>query len=216
MHVSADRLHNAIVSRLYRVAPPAARRWWDAYQNDLRIGRSPDREVLRASIFPAITKLIAFKRSPSVLWIGCARYTKDYYRVLESRGAQCWTMDIDPKVRRWGRHGRHLTGDLGSVTKLFPKRQFDIILCNGIFGFGIDSWEAQIKAVAAMAAITSSDGWMLLGWNTNKVPDPLETGTLTPWFEPADLPGFGTRMFVDGCTHVYDFLKRRGGDAGPL
>lgn len=206
----------AIVSRVYRVAPPPVRRWWDAYQNDLRISRSPDRAVLRTSIFPAVTDLIAGRDGAEVLWIGCARYTKDYYRVLESRGAQCWTMDIDPKVRCWGRHGRHLTGDLGSAAKLFGNRQFDVVYCNGIFGFGLDSREAQVEAVAAMAAVTSPDGWMLLGWNTNKVPDPMETGMLTPWFEPAELPGFGTRKFVVGCTHVYDFLKRRRDDARPL
>jgi hypothetical protein len=211
-----SRVKNAIISRAYRAAPQSARRWWDAYANDLRISRSPDREVLRASIFPKLTELIASEEAPRVLWVGCARFTKDYYSALESKGAQCWTMDVDPKVRRWGRRGRHLTGDLRSVAMLFPKQYFDVLFCNGVFGFGIDSIEAQISAIEAMATITRPGGWMLLGWNTNKVIDPLASGIVTPWFEPAELPGFGTRQFVDRCTHVYDFFQLRERYRNPL
>jgi hypothetical protein len=93
---------------------------------------------------------------------------------------------------------------------LYPTQHFDTIFCNGVFGFGIDTPEAQVSACAAMAQVMQPGRWMLLGWNTNKVVDPLVHGIVTPWFEPAELPGFGARRFIDGSTHAYDFLTRRG------
>ena len=132
---------------------------------------------------------------------------------LERKGAKCWTMDIDPTVRRWGRPGRHVTGDLRSVVTLFPKQYFDVVFCNGIFGFGIDTLEAQKSAVEASGGVIRPGGWMLLGLEYEQGRGPVgESGIVTPWFEPAELPGFGTRQFVGGCTHVYDFLKLAADD----
>jgi hypothetical protein len=210
----AIRLADAIKNRVYRYAPEFGRRWWDGYQNDMRISRSPDRHVLQKSIFPGIADVLASKQSATILWIGCARYTKHYYEALERRGAKCWTMDIDPDVYRWGRRGRHVTGDLCSVARLLPAQYFDVIFCNGIFGFGIDTLDAQSSAAAAMASVMKPDGWLVLGWNTGKVADPIAQGTVSPWFEPAVLADFGTRKFVGGCTHVFDLLRLRGDGFG--
>jgi SAM-dependent methyltransferase len=205
----ARRVRDAAYNRAYRYAPEFGRQWWDQYLANKRTSESPDRAILLEKIFPRIVDLLQTKAEPEILWVGCARCTKNYYRILEYRGARCWTIDLDPSVRRWGRRGRHTIGDLLELPAIYPCNHFDIVLCNGVFGFGINVTEAQRAASEAMARCIRPGGWMLLGWNTNKIKDPLATGIVTPWFEAAELPGFGQRLLVNGCSHVYDFLKRR-------
>ena len=195
--------------QFYKIAPVTVRRWWREYTSSVTISKSPDRDILRLLIFPNIIDLLSSKSHPKMLWIGCARYTRLYYSVLESRGGVCWTLDIDPHAKRWGRKGHHIVGDLRSLATLLPEQYFDAVLCNGVFGYGIDTREAQISACQAMAQAMLPGNWMILGWNTDKVADPLENGVVTPWFAPAKLPRLGARQFVKGCTHVYDFLKRQ-------
>jgi hypothetical protein len=59
-----------------------------------------------------------------------------------------------------------------------------------------------------MAKVMKSGGWLLVGWNTDRIEDPLAAGLAAPWFEHVSLPGFSARYVVDGCTHVYDTYRR--------
>jgi len=180
-----------------------------AWLRDLRTGRSPDRAVLANVIIPALAGAQALVNGSDALWIGCRRYTTRYYRLIERHGARCWTLDFDPDVQRFGRAGRHVVGDIRKLDSLFPDQRFESVFCNGVFGFGIDAMPDQIAACAAMAAVMKPGGWMLLGWNTDRIPDPLIGGVADRWFEPSSLPGVGRRKMVEGCTHVYDVFRRR-------
>lgn len=178
-------------------------------RRDRITGRSPDRAVLTEILFPALADAGAFARGAQVLWIGCRGYTAKYYRRIERDGAACWTIDLDPAVSRWGRKGRHIIGNMLDLGGLFPSVKFDAVLCNGVFGFGVNAIEDQIRACSAMASVTTERGWLLLGWNLGRIPDPVEGNIATRCFEPETLPGFGMRRPVAGCTHVYDVLRRR-------
>lgn len=191
-----------------KVVPKPLRQRIAEYFNSLRTARSPDRAILTEKIFPALSQTSALAPGAAVLWIGCRRYTMTYYALLECNGAQCWTLDIDPTVSRWGREGRHQVGDILDLAKLFSDMRFEAILCNGVFGFGIDTVVQQRRASEAMAGVLKPGGWLLLGWNTDRLLDPLQTGVMMPWFEPAHLPGFGEHHPVAGCTHVYDLFRR--------
>jgi SAM-dependent methyltransferase len=201
-------VRDAVIYRVYHYAPQPARLWWEECLEAKRISQSPDRSILLQEIFPRIVDLLRDKKDPAILWIGCARCTKDYYRILESKGARCWTIDIDPRAWRWGRQGRHAVGDLRDLSAIYPEQRFDMILCNGVFGWGIDTKEAQLAATEAMAENTRPGGWIMLGWNTNKTEDPVADGIVTRGYRPTELPGFGQRFAVSGSTHVYDFLRR--------
>lgn len=209
------RVRDTVVSRAHRHAPAAVRRWWEDCAVAARVSRSPDRAVLQDVIFPRVRALLAADGEADILWIGCARFTRTYYRVLEGAGARCWTLDIDPAVARWGRRGRHVIGDVAMLARLFPGWRFHAIFCNGVFGYGIDTVAAQGAAIEAMARATVPGGWLLLGWNTHKVADPRESGILTSWYESAELADFGARQVVPGCTHVYDVLRLRNGETAP-
>jgi hypothetical protein len=181
---------------------------------DFLTSRSPDRALLIKTIIPALVQSHTLSCGADALWIGCRRYTRKYYRLIEARGARCWTLDIDPSVRRWGRSGRHVVGDMLELDDLFPARHFDVVLCNGVFGWGVDTPAEQTKAFTALASIMKLGGRLLLGWNTDRISDPLEASTAS-FFEPSFLPGLGTRTMVKGCTHVYDVLRRRRTWNGP-
>jgi hypothetical protein len=210
-----DRLiEMPLVQQVKRAVPVAIRSRMHenmaARRQDAKIARSPDRAVLTERMFPALAAAEGFARGADVLWIGCRRYTQGYYQIIERQGARCWTLEIDPDARRWGRRGRHVVGNLLELDRLFPATRFGTILCNGVFGFGVNTRPDQRHAAAAMARMTRANGWLLLGWNTDRISDPVQEGVLSPFYESTSLSGIGSRQVVEGCTHVFDVLRRGG------
>ncbi|HAL06484.1 MAG TPA: methyltransferase [Brevundimonas sp.] len=163
----------------------------------------PDRQALAHTYLPALAA-----RGGRILWVGCRRYTSTDYPVLESGGAEVWTTDIDPRAARWGRSGRHQTGDICQADQIFDDLRFDTIVCNGVLGFGVDAPCDQERALTAMAAILKPGGLLLLGWNTDRIADPLDLPALDHFYEPASLGAMPSRVRFDAVTHVYDVLAR--------
>lgn len=187
-------------TRLFFGEAAAARRKTARAQRILGL---PDRKLLAEAYLPGFAA-----EGGAILWVGCRAYTADDYDVLESGGATVWTTDIDPDAARWGRASRHRTGDICEADALFPDIVFDAIVCNGVLGYGADSVEQQQKALAAMAAILRPGGRLLLGWNTDKIEDPVAAGFTGQWFEPTPFAGQGARVGFADVTHVYDSFVR--------
>lgn len=171
---------------------------------DSRIRDLPDRKLMAEVWIPAFAA-----EGGRILWVGCRKYTQADYPALEASGAQVWTTDIDPEAAPYGHGERHRTGDVCEIDRVFPDMIFDAILCNGVLGYGVDAVEQQGRALEAMAAILKPGGRLLLGWNTDKIEDPLAANILAPWFEPVEFAGQSSRVRFDSVTHVYDSLKRR-------
>lgn len=191
-------------TRLLTAAPGFLRRLLPYSRTFRRIVQSPDRQVLVEDILPAFAGAC-----PSMLWIGVRRYTVDYPGRLEARGGSVWTTDIDPVNALWGRSGQHVTGDMQQLDRDFSPAQFDAVLCNGVFGFGVDTPEGQAAGFSAMAAVLKPGGWLMLGWNTDRTADPLASSAFAGWFEAQAFQGLPARLPVPGTTHVYDFARRR-------
>jgi hypothetical protein len=171
---------------------------------DIRTSRSPDRRILRKTILPSFAVA-----GGDILWIGCKRYTKDYYQLLETAGGRCWTVDIDVTAACWGNGERHHIGDICRVEEWWRGASFDSVLCNGVLGFGVNTPEAQRLCLASMAKIMKPKGVLLVGWNTDRIEDPVAAGLLEPWFERTGLRGMEDRRVCAGTTHVYDVFHRR-------
>jgi len=187
--------------------PAKPRKWVSSWRSYRRTMRSPDRLVLVREYLPA------FASQPGpILWVGVRRYTRAYPALLERHGAICWTTDIDPRWVRWGRAGRHLTGDICRIDEAFDEATFQVILLNGVFGWGVDGPAAQARALEAMARVMTPGGWLLLGWNTHRMDDPLTGETLRRLFEPASLGALPAHQAIAGTTHVYDLLRLRRHD----
>jgi hypothetical protein len=167
-----------------------------------RTEASPDRLYLASILLPAFSKL-----GPRLLWVGVRRYTSGYYAALERDGAECWTLDVDPQAAGWGRRTRHVTGDL-LHDKIFPRgATFSAILCNGVFGYGINDEVQQEAAIQRLAALLEPGGWLLLGWNTHNCRDPIPLLGRAPLVHQR-LESLAPRTTIRGTTHVFDLLRR--------
>lgn len=169
-----------------------------------RIRSLPDRRMMADNYVPALAA-----DGGRILWVGCREYTLDDYAALEAHGGEVWTTDIDASAERWGREGRHRTGDVCEADRFFSDMTFDAIVCNGVLGYGVDSPEHQRKALKALAAILRPGGRLLLGWNTDKIDDPVAAGLTEAHFEPTPLGDQATRVRFDAVTHVYDSFVRK-------
>lgn len=169
-----------------------------------RILASPDRAILLERYLPAVAA-----EAGRILWIGCRPYTADYPAHLQSSGGEVWTTDIDPAAEQWGAPDRHRTGDIREADRIFPDQVFDAILCNGVLGFGVNTPADQARTLGALASLLQPRGLLLLGWNTDRIADPVAAGLTTPHYERASLGDEPSRLQVPGTTHVYDTFRRR-------
>lgn len=190
-------------SILKRVLPLPLRLWAREILNERRVRRSPARMLLVDQVLPAYAACAG-----RILWVGCRRYTRNYGSLLQRDGAECWTTDIEPAHAQWGQPGRHFTWDLTAIDTLLAPNSFDTVLCNGVFGFGIDTRAAQLAALRAMAAILKPGGRLLLGWNTDRVEDPLTLDFVSSAFVPDTSLALGPRHAVPAAGYVFDFLRR--------
>jgi len=197
-------VRSVFISSVKTVVPRPVRLWAKDILNARRVKRNPGRMVLVNEILPAYSAC-----GGRILWIGCRRYTKSYGAVLGQSGGECWTLDIEIGHAKWGEKGRHLTWDLITIDQLIAASFFDSVLCNGVFGFGVDTRPAQLAALRAMARILKPGGRLLLGWNTDRVEDPLNLDFVQSAFTGESLTAKGPRWTVPEAGYVYDFLRRK-------
>lgn len=203
MPISLARSVAAPIART--IVPRPLRLWVKDILNARRVRRNPGRIALVNEILPAYSKLAG-----RILWIGCRRYTKNYGALLSAHGGECWTTDIEPSHEKWGEPGRHFTCDLLKIDQLHPPESFDTLLCNGVFGFGVDTPEMQLTALQAMARVLKPGGRLLLGWNTDRLVDPTRMSFTKSAFAADDLIGHGSRYEIPEAGYVYAFLRRNG------
>jgi SAM-dependent methyltransferase len=127
-------------------------------------GRAPrrvseDRRVLEQQILPAYAREPGITR---VLFAGCASYTQHYEALFA--GHKYWS--IDPVAARQ-RHGarRHITDSLQHLAIHVPAGYFDLIVCNGVLGWGLNARKEADAAFAACHAALREGGHLLMGWN---------------------------------------------------
>lgn len=165
----------------------------------------PDRLLLEKAILPA---LAADPRLPRVLLAGCDRRSAGYHRIFP--GKACWTLDrLKARAVFGGR--RHIVGELRELGKRFSAGGLDLIVLNGLLGFGLDDPAEAEKAYAACWRALRRGGILVLGWN--RVPEfrklfPARRGTLGRFRRYALAPAGGTRRSLD-----YLFWRKNG--SGP-
>jgi hypothetical protein len=172
----------------------------------LRLGvplrlNSPDRVVLEQQILPYFAASADFRR---VLFVGCDWYTQSYERLF--RGKDYVTIEIDATRRPFGAK-RHIVGSLADLGSHFTPRALDLIVCNGVFGWGLDAKDDCAKAFAECAAALRVGGVLVLGWDDVPEHRPFDPMPLLEraGFRPSVFPPLGAaRHTVE--RHVYDFL----------
>jgi SAM-dependent methyltransferase len=166
---------------------------------------SEDRRVLEQQILPAYAREPGITR---VLFVGCASYTRHYE--TQFAGAEYWSIDPAPARRRHGAR-RHITDDLQHLARHVPAGYFDLIVCNGVLGWGLNAPKHADAAFAACHAALREGGHLLLGWNdlfprNRASPDELRS---LARFERIPFGPFAARFRIEEPhRHVYDFYRK--------
>jgi len=167
---------------------------------------TPDRVLLEDVIVPAFLDRNDIRR---VLDVGVAWYTRTYPRLF--RGIEYHTIDVDPAARRIaGRH--HHTLSMTDLATVYPPDTFDLVVCNGVFGWGLDTVEQVERGLEASADVLRPGGWLVVGWNDmagRRIPD-LDA-LASRRFQRAVLPAAQADHLVTSThyAHRYDFFVRR-------
>jgi hypothetical protein len=168
------------------------------------VRRLPDRQFMEQTILPTL----AGQNPRRVLFVGVERYTQHYWKFFP-RSCEYWTLDIRPAVVPFGAGRRHVVADFLMSPEHFADDYFDIVVFNGLFGFGLDTSDAQAASVRVLARLVHKGGHVLIGWNRDRSADPLLLEPVSPLFEPIALGAVPARQSFDTVTHVYDLLRRR-------
>jgi SAM-dependent methyltransferase len=167
--------------------------------------RYADRRVLEQIIIPfALSRFEPQK----VLEVGREPYEAFYNEFFAGR--ELWTIDRDAARARFGAP-KHIIDDAANLRNHFPECYFDLVLMNGVFGWGLNQAEAIEKAFAAVHALLAPGGLFVLGWNDTPdlVPVPLDRvqalREFTPYFL---LPLNGTSFKCATCEHTYSFFVK--------
>lgn len=131
---------------------------------DYQREKHEDRNVLETIIFPFV---LSEFNPQKILDIGREDYQHFYNEFF--LGRELWTLDYDPKRREFGADN-HITDDVANLKKHFKENNFDFILMNGVFGWGLNKKAAVKKAFNAVYDILKPGGIFILGFNDAPVP----------------------------------------------
>ncbi len=179
----------------------AKMRW---HQGRWRLG-TEDRIFLEDVILPWFT---AREDVRTVLDVGVDWYTRSYPQIF--RAQDYWTIDVDADKRRYAGKQHH-TLSLTELTRVFRNRQFDLLLCNGVIGWGVNESKDASLALDQCAQVLRPGGWLVVGWND--IPDHRVPGwekLTTAAFDPFVFPPVQADHYVTATPyrHRYDFFRR--------
>jgi SAM-dependent methyltransferase len=167
--------------------------------------RTPDRRILEDTIIP----FYVTRGVERVLFVGTDWFTKHYDRYFAA--SDYWTIEIEPSRRKFGA-AQHVTDSLERLDQHFQKSYFDLILCNGVYGWGLDERASCERAFEQCFHCLREHGVLVLGWNDvpEHHPVPLETvQSLSRLARLRDSP-FGTWRYAaqTPLRHTYDFYTK--------
>lgn len=167
-----------------------------------------DRRLLEHSVLPHYAARADVHR---VLIVGTRWYSSHYPSLLPRQ--RCITLDLDPAVARFGAE-RHLVADVRDVARLLEPASLDLVLFNGVFGWGLDDPPGLERAVDGLAQVLRPGGELVFGWNDTPRRCPFDWRALPAWrsFEPhafAPLGGATQLALPTDNRHRFDFFARR-------
>ncbi|MEM1181411.1 MAG: class I SAM-dependent methyltransferase [Acidobacteriota bacterium] len=167
---------------------------------------SPDRHILEREIIPHFA---GHERVRTVLDVGCDWYTSGYSTLFPDQ--EYHSIDIDEDQATFAK-GQHQTGSLLDLDRYHAPATFDLIMANGVFGWGINGAEDISRALQQIHRALKPNGFLVLGWNDNEEyrPEPLDAMLGPEGFkslEIAELGGASIDTETPHC-HIYNFLQR--------
>jgi SAM-dependent methyltransferase len=162
-----------------------------------------DRKVLEESIFPYFKEKDEFT---NIIFIGCDWYTKSYNRVFRKKNY--WTIDLNPKMKKYGSK-KHIVDSMENLLQYFEKNKVDLIICNGVFGWGLNKQESAENSFKSCYDLLRKDGVFILGWNDLPQYRPilLEDVQALNLFKPLNFEPLNTVKILtkNPNRHTYNF-----------
>jgi len=166
-----------------------------------------DRIDLEKIIFPQYSQDPGIRR---MLFVGCGTYTAHYQKLFFPR-QDFWTIEPDPAAARHGAQ-QHVIAPLEELERHFPENHFDLIICNGVFGWGLDRKEQLEAAFSQVHSRLRNDGHFLFGWDDvpRRTPVSLETISSLARFRQYTFPPLRTWRYVTDTPyrHTYAFYRK--------
>lgn len=183
---------------------------FDEFVFDLRVLGLPDRIYLEQYLLPAFANL----GERRVLFVGTAWFTERYAKIFEQPGNCYSTLDRSSRAKG-GASDRHYIADLRDIAVLFQPGAFNLVIVNGVFGFGLDKPEDILAALKAVHRVLCPGGHLLLGWNQDRTADPLTSECLLDGYKPANIGDLPPRKLVKSFgkhIHVFDLLEAKASE----
>ena len=174
---------------------------------DIDLGiRTADRKLLEQVILPFFAQDDHYD---NILFVGCEWYTRKYNKMFAQRNY--WTMEMDPELAPYG-GAQHIIGKVETVGAHFEPNSLDLVVCNGVFGWGLDQKADIETAFEGIFTCLKPSGIFLLGWNDvpEHSPIPLaqlmSLGKFKDWIFP---PLSTSNMLASEATqHRYHFYQK--------
>jgi SAM-dependent methyltransferase len=168
-----------------------------------------DRRLLEHCVLPHYAARADMRR---VLIVGTRWYCSHYPSLLARQ--HCVTLDRDPGAARFGSAAQHLVGDVRDVGELVEPASLDLVLFNGVFGWGLDDPDDLAQAVDGLALALRPGGELVFGWNDTPRRRPFAWRRLAAWqaFEPHPFAPLGGVTQIELPTdnrHCFHFFARR-------
>ncbi|MDR4494905.1 MAG: methyltransferase domain-containing protein [Nitrospirales bacterium] len=164
--------------------------------------RSPARTILENSILPYFSTQSAGSK---VLFVGCDWYTKHYNKDY-FRHAEYWTIDPDTAKKRYGAK-YHVSSKLELLDQHFRPEYFDVIICNGVLGYGLNNTRQAEQAFNCCYTCLQPSGKLVIGREDDRhfIPFSNEELKSLRQFHPYFLPPLATSKYRIGSGYNYSF-----------
>jgi len=129
---------------------------------------SQDRHILEKTILPYFD---IHEHYQKILFVGCSAYTQRYEQIFPTR--EYWTIDSKDIKRKYG-SSRHIVDSIVNLEKYFGNNYFDLIIMNGVIGFGLDQALDIERALEACFQGLDAEGVLVLGWNDDRKRMPIK------------------------------------------
>lgn len=169
-----------------------------------------DRIILENVILPYFIQKQDYQR---IIFIGVAWYTMEYNKLF--KGKEFWTFDYNPKMKIYGSK-RHIVDSMENLDRYFEENTVDLIICNGVFGWGLNDPESVEIAFKVCYDLIRKNGVFIIGWNDlpDHRPIPLEKCNALKLFNPLVFEPLGvqTKVCKSQNRHTYSFYEKGSTD----
>jgi hypothetical protein len=167
---------------------------------------SHDRVILEQVILPTFANATTIQK---LLFVGCAAYTQRYKDIFINK--EYWTIDPKRVKKKYGSE-RHIVDSIIKIETYIKKGYFDVIIMNGVIGFGLNLIGDIEQAINACYATLARQGILLVGWNDTdrRIPTDIRAihalGKFRPYhFEPLQTCHYRTEGWQ---RHTLSFYQK--------